>query len=111
VRALAATIFGRATLILPSCDGPFTWIVWALAVVSHVDARLAFFLFADHYRLMSQAFFSAAVAATQRALTNSLILVRQFSRLENGPNKRLPWSSIAYQPSLTARKSDWHSLM
>lgn len=38
MRALAATIFGRATLILPSCDGPFTWIVWALTVVSHVDA-------------------------------------------------------------------------
>jgi hypothetical protein len=38
VRALAATIFGRATLILPSCDGPFTWIVWVLTVVSHVDA-------------------------------------------------------------------------
>lgn len=34
------------------------------------------------------------------------IFVRQFSRLENGPNKRLPCSSVAYQPSLTARKSD-----
>ena len=101
MRALAATIFGRATLILPSCDGPFTWIVWVLTV-----PRLTFFLFADDYRLMSQTCFSLEVAATQRALTNSLILVRQFSRLENGPNKRLPWSSIAYQPSLTARKSD-----
>ena len=62
MRSFVATIFGRATLVLPSCDGPFTWIVRAIAVV------------------------------TQGALTLSLgrILVRQFSRLENGPNKRLP---------------------
>jgi hypothetical protein len=87
MRSFVATIFGRATLVLPSCDGPFTWIVQAIAMVS------------------------------QGALTLSLgpftspILVRQFSRLENGPNKRRPRSSVAYQPSLTARKSDWHSLM
>ena len=35
-----------------------------------------------------------------------LIFVRQVSRLENGPNKRVPRSSIAYQPSLTPRKSE-----
>jgi hypothetical protein len=30
VRSLVATIFGRATLVLPSCDRPFTGIVYAL---------------------------------------------------------------------------------
>lgn len=34
MRSLVATIFGRATLVLPSCDGPFTWVVWALAVLT-----------------------------------------------------------------------------
>ena len=34
MRSLVATIFGRATLVLPSCDGPFTWIVWALVVLT-----------------------------------------------------------------------------
>ena len=34
MRPFVATIFGRATLVLPSCDGPFTWIVQAIAVVS-----------------------------------------------------------------------------
>ncbi|HET7193330.1 MAG TPA: hypothetical protein VFI98_15630 [Pseudolabrys sp.] len=33
MRSLIAAHFGRATLVLPSCDGPFTWIVQALAVV------------------------------------------------------------------------------
>ncbi len=37
--------FGRATFILPSCDGPFTWIVWALAVVSHAGDFNFFTLF------------------------------------------------------------------
>ena len=31
-----------------------------------------------------------------------MILVRHISRLEKGPNKRLPRSSIAYQPSLNS---------
>ena len=35
-----------------------------------------------------------------------LILVTQVSRLQKGPDKRVPCLSIAYQPSLTARKSD-----
>jgi len=34
MRSFVATIFGRATLVLPSCDGPFTWIVRAIAVVT-----------------------------------------------------------------------------
>jgi hypothetical protein len=34
MRSFVATIFGRATLVLPSCDGPFTWIVRAIAVVA-----------------------------------------------------------------------------
>ena len=34
MRPFVATIFGRATLVLPSCDGPFTWIVRAIAVVT-----------------------------------------------------------------------------
>lgn len=34
MRPFVATVFGRATLILPSCDGPFTWIVQAIAVVT-----------------------------------------------------------------------------
>ena len=34
MRSFVATIFGRATLVLPSCDGPFTWIVQAIAVVT-----------------------------------------------------------------------------
>jgi len=36
-RALAVTIFGRATLIFPSCDGPFAWIVRVFAAVGHVE--------------------------------------------------------------------------
>jgi hypothetical protein len=44
-------------------------------------------------------------------LANWLILVRQFSRLENGPNERSPSKSIAYQPGLMPRMPDWSSLM
>ena len=36
---------------------------------------------------------------------------RQSSRLENGPETRLPFFSIAYQPSLMPRMLDWCSLM
>jgi hypothetical protein len=36
---------------------------------------------------------------------------RQSSRLENGPETRLPSFSIKYQPSLIPRMSDWCSLM
>jgi hypothetical protein len=36
--------------------------------------------------------------------------VRHSSRLENGPEVRLPPSSIAYQPGLTPRMSDLSSL-
>ena len=38
--------------------------------------------------------------------TDWLILARQVSRVEKGPSKRWPCSFVAYQPSLTARKSD-----
>ena len=34
MRSLIAAHFGRATLVLPSCDGPVTWIVQAIAVVT-----------------------------------------------------------------------------
>jgi hypothetical protein len=40
-----------------------------------------------------------------------LILVRHTSRLENGPEERLPSSSIAYQPGLMARMSALSLLM
>ena len=33
MRSLIAANFGRATLILPSCDGPFTWIEQTLVAV------------------------------------------------------------------------------
>jgi hypothetical protein len=36
-----ATIFGRATLVLPSCDGPFTWIVQPIAVVTQGTLTLS----------------------------------------------------------------------
>jgi hypothetical protein len=41
MRSLVATIFGRATFVLPSCDGPFTWIVWVLAVVTQKTLTLS----------------------------------------------------------------------
>jgi len=41
VRSLVATIFGRATFVLPSCDGPFTGIVSALAVMTQTALPLS----------------------------------------------------------------------
>jgi len=40
-----------------------------------------------------------------------LILMRHWSRLENGPDERWPSSSTAYQPGLMPRNSDLSSLM
>jgi hypothetical protein len=37
--------------------------------------------------------------------------MRQRSRVENGPDEKLPSSSIAYQPDAMPRISDFSSLM
>ncbi len=83
MRPFVATIFGRATLRSPILRWTFYW---------------------------DRAGDCGGVSRGTDPFTWP-ILVRQFSRLENGPNKRPPCSSVAYQPSLTARKPDWHSLM